>query len=200
VTSEKQWQVLTQADGYHIRNGDGKIVGSYANPEAGRAYHVFALQEVERLQREKSELESTNRLLTTLRESEVKILQHQKSDLEQQVSAQEAMAKALRDKALTCCFCGAETLTIGELKVHSGTCDKHPLSQQVAALRADETRRQLVAGMYRLALVAIAKDEALECRCGDDPYTDGEECPKCTALLALETAIDAARSADAARE
>jgi hypothetical protein len=39
--------------------------------------------------------------------------------------------------------------------------------------------------IYMLALKAIANDENLKCECGILPYVDGEECPKCTAALAL---------------
>ena len=44
--------------------------------------------------------------------------------------------------------------------------------------------------LYRLALIAIVKDEELQCGCGDLPYIDGEQCPKCTALFVLERAGD----------
>lgn len=40
--------------------------------------------------------------------------------------------------------------------------------------------------VLRMALTAIAKDDDLECRCGVPPYTDGEPCPKCTAIQALD--------------
>ena len=33
---------------------------------------------------------------------------------------------------------------------------------------------------------AIAHDGALKCRCGEHPYTDGNECPKCFAYVRLE--------------
>lgn len=57
---------------------------------------------------------------------------------------------------------------------------------------ADEIDRlRIVAKSYRLALTAIGRDDALVCRCGHEPYTDGEECPACTALAALEIKIDA---------
>lgn len=36
--------------------------------------------------------------------------------------------------------------------------------------------------MHLVTLSAIAHDDALECRCGHDPYTDGEPCPKCFAI------------------
>ena len=58
--------------------------------------------------------------------------------------------------------------------------------EQVDKLRASDIRRTMFAGMYRLALKSIANDDALECRCGNDPYTDGEECPRCTAIAVLE--------------
>ena len=30
-----------------------------------------------------------------------------------------------------------------------------------------------------LAISAVANDKLYECRCGDEPYTDGEMCPAC---------------------
>lgn len=57
-------------------------------------------------------------------------------------------------------------------------------------LRPQYEQLLIVARTYRLALTAIGKDEALPCRCGTDPYTDGEECPKCTALSVLKIPIE----------
>lgn len=72
--------------------------------------------------------------------------------------------------------------------------DKTPeRSADAAMLRLclrDIDRLRIVAQSYRLALTAIAKDEALPCRCGEEPYTDGEECPTCTAETALTIQID----------
>lgn len=44
--------------------------------------------------------------------------------------------------------------------------------------------------LYRLTLISIAKDPALKCKCGNPPYTDGIQCPKCSALAALSNAGD----------
>ncbi len=35
-------------------------------------------------------------------------------------------------------------------------------------------------------LKAIADDQALSCRCGEPPYIDGEQCPRCTAMYATD--------------
>lgn len=45
---------------------------------------------------------------------------------------------------------------------------------------------KLLNATYKLALTAIAKDKDLKCECGNHPYVDGEPCPKCTAIKALE--------------
>ena len=40
--------------------------------------------------------------------------------------------------------------------------------------------------MHLVTLSAIAHDDAMECRCGHDPYTDGAPCPKCFAISMYE--------------
>ena len=49
------------------------------------------------------------------------------------------------------------------------------LANEVERLRALES-------LNRMAWRAIANDPALKCRCGVEPYTDGEPCPKCWAI------------------
>ena len=39
------------------------------------------------------------------------------------------------------------------------------------------------------SLLAIANDDRLNCRCGED-YTDGEQCPKCWASAQGQAGID----------
>jgi hypothetical protein len=43
-----------------------------------------------------------------------------------------------------------------------------------------------LAHMLAMALNAIGRDPALPCRCGEDPYTDGDPCPKCFAAWQAE--------------
>lgn len=59
MDNDQQWQILTQGAGYHIRKPDGQIVGSYGNPETGRAHHAFALQEIERLRLQLNRISTT---------------------------------------------------------------------------------------------------------------------------------------------
>ncbi len=43
-----------------------------------------------------------------------------------------------------------------------------------------------IAGICLLALAGIIKDDGYPCRCGEPPYTDGEQCPRCHAVYASD--------------
>ena len=40
--------------------------------------------------------------------------------------------------------------------------------------------------LIRAILTELVNDDRYPCHCGDDPYTDGELCPKCAALMFLK--------------
>ncbi len=43
-----------------------------------------------------------------------------------------------------------------------------------------------LATIQQLAVAAVARDPNYECHCGDEPYTNGEMCPKCFCIYAME--------------
>lgn len=58
--------------------------------------------------------------------------------------------------------------------------------QQLSDLiREREEAAQIPIALCKLALLAIAHDENYRCACGEDPYVNGEDCPKCFALSTL---------------
>jgi hypothetical protein len=60
-------------------------------------------------------------------------------------------------------------------------------AEYVAALSPEVVSRLVQEFLImRMALEAIAGDEHLECRCGSEPYTDGELCPRCFAVDLLQ--------------
>lgn len=56
------------------------------------------------------------------------------------------------------------------------------MQARIAELETEIGRLRVLVEFYRLGIVAVIKDTALECRCGWEPYTDAETCPRCTAI------------------
>jgi len=61
-----------------------------------------------------------------------------------------------------------------------------PNQHEAGGQAGEISRLRYLAQMQDLALAAIARDPLYECRCGEEPYTDGEPCPKCFACIARQ--------------
>jgi len=42
------------------------------------------------------------------------------------------------------------------------------------------------AAVQQVAIAAVARDKNYKCQCGNEPYTAGDQCPKCFAEYAFE--------------
>lgn len=43
-----------------------------------------------------------------------------------------------------------------------------------------------LANVQHLAITAVARDPLYQCRCGEKPYRDGQMCPQCFCIYAVE--------------
>jgi hypothetical protein len=53
-------------------------------------------------------------------------------------------------------------------------------------MEAEVNKWKSLAMQQDLAIAAVANDELYECMCGNEPYTDGEDCPKCFSVHARD--------------
>lgn len=87
-----------------------------------------------------------------------------------------AMKRLSRDRAL--CEALEQCLYLAE--------DRQLLLQSLADRIMQVERLAGAAVALRMVLCCFARDIDLECRCGEPPYEDGEECPRCLAIDAMD--------------